>query len=132
MKRIASWFAAGVVVVGLVVGLVWQLHSDGKISYHRSSVAVASYESASSDARALVLSTAMLAGGDKDVTARVVSESSSRVVVAMSYQRFECNGCARTAEGFIVPVPVHLRAPLAGRTVVDRLTGRPVKYATRP
>ncbi|UIJ33920.1 hypothetical protein [Allobranchiibius sp. GilTou73] len=132
MKRVSVWVAGLLAVAAVVGGCVWYFHDDGRVTYDRRDVAVGSYGPVPGDTAALSLRSAILSSGDRDAAATVVSESSSRVVVAMSYEQFNCNGCARTAVGFLASATVHLRAPLGGRVVVDRLTGRPVRYAANP
>lgn len=140
MNRVVARMMSAALAVTVAAGIWWLIkpstHSASTkttISSHETqSVGVGSQQGAPHDPRDLVLHSSTLGSGDKGLRAVVVEESSSAVVVAMSYEKFKCNGCARTAQGFIVPMTVRLRDPLGARAVIDDLTHRAVKYQKLP
>lgn len=140
MTRVAAQAMSAALVVAVAAGMWWLINPSTHFvptktaisSYETQSAAVGSQQGAPHNPHDLVVRSSTLASGDKGLRAVVVQESSSSVVVAMSYEKFECNGCARTAQGFIVPVTVHLHDPLGLRTVIDDLTHRAVKYQKLP
>lgn len=127
-------------VVAVAAGLWWLIKPSKHFvptkiaisSYETQAVAVGSQQGGPHNPHDLVVRSSTLGSGDKGLRAVVVEESSSSVVVAMSYEKFECNGCARTAQGFVIPVTVHLHDPLGRRAVIDDLTHRAVKYQKLP
>lgn len=143
MRRAAAWTFAGLLVLAGLVGwglTRWQHLSTphfapAKIavaSYQARAIAVGSYRAAPSDTGVLVLQSSMMGSGDKGLAAVVVSQFARAVTVAMSYDKFECNGCARTAQGLIGSVILHLHTPLGNRIVIDQLTGKSVRKQRYP
>lgn len=93
---------------------------------------ISSYETPSIDPRALILRSSTLDSGDKGLRAVVLRESLRTVVVALNYERFECSGCAQTAQAFIGTATVRLHDPLRRRAVLDDITHRSVRYRKPP
>ncbi|MDQ2852760.1 MAG: hypothetical protein M3Y49_18890 [Actinomycetota bacterium] len=117
-------------VVAVAAGIWWLVVPRTDFVPTKSDIS--SYATQSVNSRDLILRSSTLGSGDKALRAVVVRESASTVVVAMSYERFECNGCAQTAQAFIGTVTVHLHDPLGRRAVLDDFTHRAVKYRKLP
>ncbi len=130
MTRLGARVMTAALVVGVAAGLWWLIKPSTHFVPTKS--AISSYETTSVHPRDLKLRSSTLGSSDKGLRAVVVRESVSTVVVAMDYQKFECNGCAQTAQGIIGSVTVHLHDPLGRRAVLDDFTHRAVKYQKLP
>ncbi|MEO8850618.1 MAG: hypothetical protein ABI360_02705 [Allobranchiibius sp.] len=130
MSRLVARVMTAALVVAVAAGLWWLIKPSSHFVPTKS--AISSYKTTPVHPRDLTLRSSTLGSGDKGLRAVVVRESASTVVVATRYQRFECNGCAQTAQGFVGSVTVHLHDPLGRRAVLDDFTHRAVRYQKLP
>lgn len=130
MTRLVARVMTAALVVAVAAGIWWLVVPRTDFVHTKS--AISSYGTQQVNPRDLMLRSSTLGSGDKGLRAVVVRESASTVVVAMSYERFECNGCAQTAQAFIGTATVHLHDPLGHRAVIDDFTHRAVKYRKLP